>query len=319
MINSKVKVSEFLSIALKLLSESGNIIRSTISSKDLKTKYKGEKDPVTIADLKIQNLLKKGILNFYPNLKIIGEEDNSEFDEGIEMDFNSIDQNLVNENLFGKENNEFEIEDSITWIDPLDGTINFVSGSYDGVTTLLGISRKGNPYLGIVAQYYQKKDEEFIYDPYFYFSLADVKKVFYVQESKIDFKNGVAEFKELEQLNNPYSKENFVVVTSKNHSSDIMMEKTKLLNPTDIKFVGGCGNKMLQVAKKFGHVYFYPSRGTSKWDSCAPSSLILSLGGYVKDIEGNNIDYTDDILGNEKGLIATLESEILENAIKFSK
>jgi 3'(2'), 5'-bisphosphate nucleotidase len=63
--------------------------------------------------------------------------------------------------LFGKSkanldiNQEIDINDSVTvWVDPLDGTLSYVNGEFDAVTTLIGLSINKNPVLGVIGQPY---------------------------------------------------------------------------------------------------------------------------------------------------------------------
>lgn len=44
----------------------------------------------------------------------------------------------------------FNIKDAVVWIDPLDGTKEFVKGNLSAVTVLIGLSIKGYSRFGIV-------------------------------------------------------------------------------------------------------------------------------------------------------------------------
>lgn len=66
--------------------------------------------------------------------------------------------NLINENLFykGKNNsqlnNEIEIlDDTILWIDPLDGTLSYIKNELEAVTNMIGLSSNKRPVLGLIA------------------------------------------------------------------------------------------------------------------------------------------------------------------------
>ena len=48
-------------------------------------------------------------------------------------------------------NDEFSIEDTIVWIDPLDGTLSYVKNELDAVTVLIGVSHKKSPLMGIIS------------------------------------------------------------------------------------------------------------------------------------------------------------------------
>jgi 3'(2'), 5'-bisphosphate nucleotidase len=41
-------------------------------------------------------------------------------------------------------------EDLVLWVDPLDGTNNYVAGETIGITAIIGISNRGRPIFGAV-------------------------------------------------------------------------------------------------------------------------------------------------------------------------
>ncbi len=69
-----------------------------------------------------------------------------------------LNQNLFPENLFSKSNSNQTLSESIeinddviVWVDPLDGTLSYVKGELDAVTTLIGLSVGSVPVLGIIG------------------------------------------------------------------------------------------------------------------------------------------------------------------------
>lgn len=55
--------------------------------------------------------------------------------------------------------------------------------------------------------------------------------------------------------------------------------------------MGGAGNKIIFTAKGFGDIMIYSEPRTYKWDSCGPSAIIKSLGGYFVDFDNKEIEY----------------------------
>ena len=53
---------------------------------------------------------------------------------------------------------EFSSEDAVLFIDPLDGTAEFVNGNISAVTVLLGLSVKGIPKIGIIHNPFSTND-----------------------------------------------------------------------------------------------------------------------------------------------------------------
>ncbi|MBT3513882.1 MAG: hypothetical protein HOB32_02760 [Nitrospina sp.] len=89
---------------------------------DIKVESKSDLSPVTIADLKVEEILRKKISKAYPNHGILGEE-------------------------FGGENPKSEW---VWTIDPIDGTRSFIRG-LPLFATLISLLHKGDPVMGIIA------------------------------------------------------------------------------------------------------------------------------------------------------------------------
>lgn len=54
----------------------------------------------------------------------------------------------------------FNTKDAVVWIDPLDGTNDFVKGNLSAVTVLIGLSIKDKSRLGIVHNPFSDQDRE---------------------------------------------------------------------------------------------------------------------------------------------------------------
>ena len=87
-------------------------------------------------------------------MRIVGEE-STNFDEPIDLP--DAVNNLYTEDLFNKAPNntvvrtQYEIEDLCVWVDPLDGTLDFVKGDFENVTTLIGVSYKKEALMGVIS------------------------------------------------------------------------------------------------------------------------------------------------------------------------
>lgn len=100
---------------------------------------------MTIADIKVQQLLVNSIRKYWPKIKIIGEE-NVNFEGKIDFDYGQLNPDWIDEKLFqsGKNNfkinNEFDLDNVVVFVDPLDGTLSYTKNELDAVTTLIGVS-----------------------------------------------------------------------------------------------------------------------------------------------------------------------------------
>ena len=64
------------------------------------------------------------------------------------------------EDIFPYPFDTFSTEDAVVWIDPLDGTSDFVKGNLSAVTVLIGLSIKGCSKIGIVHTPFSEQDPE---------------------------------------------------------------------------------------------------------------------------------------------------------------
>ena len=53
---------------------------------------------------------------------------------------------------------KFNLKDAVVWIDPLDGTSDFVNGNLPAVTVLIGLSINGYSRIGIVHNPFSEDD-----------------------------------------------------------------------------------------------------------------------------------------------------------------
>lgn len=184
-----ISVADFLSVAIYLSEECGKIIRQVEESGDLKTQTKNAVDgPVTIADIKVQKTLEDNFKALYPTLTVEGEESKEStqaVDSALSPDTvtDGIRSFITTDFLNGKqaaradwirdqlsktyESDEvsldpwetFNTKDAVVWIDPLDGTSDFVKGNLPAVTVLIGLSIGGKSRLGIVHNPFSEEDQ----------------------------------------------------------------------------------------------------------------------------------------------------------------
>ncbi len=90
--------------------------------KEITVQHKADQSPVTIADQRAEEMLRKKIHRYFPDHGIIGEE-------------------------FG---NEAENKEWVWTVDPIDGTRSFIQG-LPLFATLLSLLHKGEPVMGIIC------------------------------------------------------------------------------------------------------------------------------------------------------------------------
>lgn len=79
---------------------------------------------------------------------------------------------------------------------------------------------------------------------------------------------------------------------------------------TQVLRVGGSGHKVLLLLEGVASAYVFASKGTKKWDTCAPEALLHAVGGRMTDILGRELPYDANARhGNNEGLFATARAE----------
>ena len=100
------------------------------------------------------------------------------------------------------------------------------------------------------------------------------------------------------------------IVTSRNHATEIIKSSLNKIPKSELILRGGCGFKIIVLLDGNADCYLYPSRGTKRWDSCAPEAVVRALGGECTDILNERYDYSNispDEFENALGLVAAFE------------
>lgn len=114
---------EFQGFVRELARQSGDVIRPLFGRAGLSIDVKADQSPVTVADRNAEECLRQLIHQRYPSHGIIGEE-------------------------FGSEREDAEF----VWVlDPIDGTISFITGC-PLFGTLICLVHQGEPVLGVIHQ-----------------------------------------------------------------------------------------------------------------------------------------------------------------------
>ena len=182
-----ISVSEFISVCIFLSEECGKVIREVEESGTLKTMSKDDSSPVTIADIKVQKTIEECLSVLYPSLNIQGEEsaENTSTVDSVlssslitEARKSFISQTFLNDKhlermemieqqlreTYGEDEimtglfEAFNTKDAVVWIDPLDGTKDFVNGNCSAVTVMIGLAIKDKSRIGVLHNPYSAED-----------------------------------------------------------------------------------------------------------------------------------------------------------------
>lgn len=147
-----LNLSHLYSACIQLALKSCEIIRRVHAEGTLSTFYKtndyGE-EPCTVADLHSQRVIMSSLERYFPGVRMIGEEEVTTDPDLYNLHRAAHDLNL--DLLNDKVSRFLPIDEVTIWIDPLDGTINFVTNDLEGVTCMIGIAHKEQPIFGVIG------------------------------------------------------------------------------------------------------------------------------------------------------------------------
>lgn len=123
--NSKPTPEKVIQLALNVAKQAARdaeqVIKKYYQNDELNTEVKGDQTPVTIADKEVEQLIRRSIVDHFPDHGIFGEE-------------------------FGRSNNENS--DYLWLIDPIDGTKSFVR-QYPFFSTQIALMYQGELVMGV--------------------------------------------------------------------------------------------------------------------------------------------------------------------------
>jgi 3'(2'), 5'-bisphosphate nucleotidase len=203
------------------------------------------------------------------------------------------------------------------YIDPLDGTSDFRKGNLPAVTVIIGVAVNGKSRAGIVHQPFKVDDEtkgQTVFGSVehgYFFIEQDIempeeniwKREIHYKEP-FDHKGAIAEDFTIK------------VAASLQHFSDEMQKIIETANPTEIKRIGGAGNKAMNVVIGNADCYIHPSVGLKFWDLCAPEALIKAMGGFATNMNRVRLSYPEDGNRNIPGLLLAKTPAVYDLIVK---
>lgn len=327
-----INLAEFVSVCIYLSEECGKIIREVGDSGDLKKVDKSDLSPTTIADLKVQKTIEVCLKGLYPTLNVQGEE-SKESIENIEPACKSdaitaeikqfISKEWLNENHNKRQDflkkiqatyqkgevsldmfESFNTKDAVVWIDPLDGTSDFVKGNLPACTVLIGLSVNQQSRFGIVHNPFSFQDQQ---KSLTYFGSAEHGSWVLNYDKNSSLKDNLARkadyLEPFDHQQEPKPDYEIKVAASLQHFSENMQTIINTIKPVETVRLGGAGNKCNNLSVGTVDAYIHPSPGLKYWDLCAPESIVKGMGGYATDLTQNRIVYDLDASPKLKGLI----------------
>ncbi|XP_076637678.1 3'(2'),5'-bisphosphate nucleotidase 1 [Colletes latitarsis] len=262
----------------------GKIIRDVMSHGGLNIVEKGKNDLQTEADRCAQRCIIASLSSQFPNITIIGEEESSDCDVPLDWVVTEADQEVLKLEL-PSHLEDIDLKDICIWVDPLDGTSEYVQGLLEHVTVLVGVAIGQRAVGGVIHQPYYKDDKNDILG----------RTIWGI--------NGVG-FGGFTPVAPPDGKR--IITTTRSHSDSTVQAAINALCPDEVLRVGGAGYKVILLLEGKAHAYVLASKGCKRWDTCAPEAILHAIGGTLTDIYGEYYPYNSETThANLKGILAT--------------
>ncbi|KAF3421264.1 hypothetical protein E2986_08088 [Frieseomelitta varia] len=262
----------------------GKIIRDIMAYGNLHIIEKGNNDLQTEADRCAQMCIIASLSQQFPNVTIIGEEGPLNYEIPSDWIVTDADQEVLELQLPTRLIN-IDPKDVCIWVDPLDGTSEYAKGLVEHVTVLVGVAIGHRAIGGVIHQPYYRNIENGTLGR----TLWGINGV------------GFGGFALI-----PPMAERRIITTTCSHSDSNVEAAINALCPDEVIRVGGAGYKVILLLEGRAHAYVFASKGSKKWDTCAPEAVLYAVGGKLTDFYGQRYSYNaETTYSNERGVLAT--------------
>lgn len=260
---------------------------------------------LTVADVRAQKVIVEGLRAKFPGLALVGEEDESFEGSTVALEdvaswwpqaSDSADDGGV-EDAPGDlpvEYSAVRLNELVVFIDPLDGTREFVQGRLDSVQTLVGVAWHGRPIAGVVGLIFHERFPGVPPDG----TASDAAGC--VLHGIVGGRVYIPGTGEPNIIDRPQ-----LVCAASKSVKEAVLVKAHAIVGGEILVAGGCGNKILRLLTGEADVTLF-NLGTSLWDSCATQAILVAKGGTLTNLIGMPIEHTDKVpTPNRLGVVAT--------------
>ena len=240
-----------LEFAKKIAVSAGKKHAQKFKRSHFRVNYKSKFEPVTQQDTQAEAYLKKQIRKKFPTHGIIGEEGTS-----------------------------FKAKNDYTWyLDPLDGTINFIRG-FPYFCVSVAVLKNNKPYIGV------------IYNPV-------TKELFSAQLNKGAYLNGKKiKVSKISKLSDAYLSTGFRYKRGRGFTAPLKKIKNVLEKSLVIRRTGSAALDLANVARGTFDGFFMTD--TKKWDVLAGLMIVKEAGGNFYMKQKKEINDLDVIATNGK-------------------
>lgn len=297
-LSTRLDLKQLLSACVHLARRGGRIIREVHregqlgahnKTTDSDTRVAQAMDPaevLTIADTRCQHAIVSSLRGMFPGIRLVGEEDEQNGKEAHKEELPTLLQDVPSLENFpavpASLADSLTIGDTCLWIDPLDGTIEFVRNNVHNVCVLIGICVCDRPVAGVVLQPFVGGEDGTV-------TYGAV---------------GVGVFGDRNPAYNDPPAE-LRVGTEPKHAGKPRIKAALERLQTAPVISQACGQNMLKVVRGEASAFIMDS-GASRWDTCACEALLMAVGGRVTTLDDQPYLYlqSDESYLNAGGVIA---------------
>ncbi|XP_072041881.1 inositol polyphosphate 1-phosphatase-like [Amphiura filiformis] len=180
---------------------------------------------------------------------------------------------------------DLDVDSVGIWIDPIDGTSEYIHGGGEGPLPADGICPVGLPLALVLIGVFDRATGQplmgLINQPFAKYNKQDNS---WAGQSLwgISYKNT-----NINNIETPKSdaadKKGMSVVMSRSEVPQFISAMEMITN-NNVKYTGGAGYKVYCAIQQLVDAYVLSKGSTFKWDTCAPHSILKSLGGGIIDL-----------------------------------
>ncbi len=247
-------------LALEVAREAAAIVMR-VYAEPFDVEYKSKDDPVTRADTEANTLIVERLARAAPGIPVVAEE--------------SDPANYA----------YFAAADAAWFVDPLDGTREFVARNGE-FAVMIGLAERGRASLGaIVAPAWRRAFVGIVGEGAWEIA-ADGSQRRLSVTSRSDLATAS-------------------IVVSRSRGPAKIDAFAAALGVGRAVPVGSSGIKGVLVATGEHDAYTQPGRAGMRWDACATEALVIAAGGACTDAYGDAFDYRTKDIENSRGLVAS--------------
>jgi len=230
-------------------------------------KFKGNNDPVTLADLKVNERIIKRINEKYPDIN-----------------WNFLSEETIKDELVSKSKKS----DWLWVLDPLDGTKDFIQGT-GNYAMHLALNYKNKPYLGIVL--IPEKNELWF---------SDGLNSWCEKRDGTIKKSCLSKGKVIRDLTLVSSKNH------SNETLKLLIDKVQFRKTITMGSIGCKIASIIRGESDIYISLSLPGKSSPKdWDFAAPEAILRTAGGSITTIDNEELSYNKSYFCQEGLIIAT--------------